>query len=248
MPLRYIRRDIAWAESEVIAVPSGSSFDAPGKAELAVIRRAGKELERRVRVLPPLKPGAIQVLDGLNTDARYIFRVYSPLPAESRKQTLADLEDVYGRIFAQCKKLGCQSAAVALFGAGNHGIAPNLALKAAGQAAEAYLDDHPDFEIIIVLYDRPSFEIARQLQDDIEEFITENYVRAHSYERTRPYGSQAGSESESSMDVLAFQPCMAPSKTLDLEAMDFDAFLEQMGDIDASFSSQLLNLIDKRNE
>lgn len=252
MPLHYIRQSIIRMKADVIAFPAGTSIHHPGQAEKAILEKAGQPLFQAIENKPPLDPSTagIQVFDGYPMKARYLFRVYSPHPEHSEKKTCQALKSTYTRIMQTCTALGCTSVAIPLFGAGSRKISADLAFDAVRKACESYLEEHEDLDISIVLYDKPSFLAARTLHKQVDEFINDHYVHTHTFRRGESDHldrmEQPASPPQTSFDFQqASSSFSIQKKSSEIEDLDFDSYLEQMGQLDESFCTRLLGLIDR---
>ncbi|MBQ9006684.1 MAG: macro domain-containing protein, partial [Atopobiaceae bacterium] len=80
-------------------------------------------------------------------------------------------------------ELGDSSIAFPLISSGIYGYPPAEALAVAVGEIRAFLEDHPDFEVTLCLFDRRATTLTQDLYGAIEQYVDDTYVEDSPYAR-----------------------------------------------------------------
>lgn len=257
MPFKIVRNDITKVRADVIVNTANPNPICASGTDLAIYEAAGKEklLEERASI-GKIARGNVAVTGAYNLNAKYIIHTVGPVWEDGNNHEFEILESCYRKSLLKAVELNCESIAFPLISTGVYGFPKDKALQIAVSVFSEFLLEN-DMQIILVVFDKKSFQLSSQIVGDIDSYIDANYVRrSHSREypvrRSDIVRSGARSEEEyyerllrkeaeysclleEEKETLA-EPCMSPSD-ISLE--------DQLANIGASFHDRLFELIDE---
>ena len=180
MPLRIERNDICKVKADAIVLPANPWLERGRGSSADIYRAAGEaELSAACDKIGYVEYGHVVMTDGFNLPARYIMHAVVPYwdgNADAPKQ----LYSCYRESLERANKCGFESIAFPLLSSGNFKCPKDQALKIANSAIEEFFENYGyDLEVRIVLYDGESFETAKYMYEDIDEYIDNNYVKGN---------------------------------------------------------------------
>ncbi len=179
MPLQIIRSDITNVSADAIVNstnpnPSRSGY---GGADFHIYEAAGRNALQKAREeIGHLDVADIAVSPAFGLSAKYIIHTVGPRWNDGRSGELFALENCYMRALEKARELGCASIAFSLISSGSYHFPKDLALKAAVEVIGNFLQTN-EMDVILVVFDKESFEISAELDNNIKSFIDENYVQ-----------------------------------------------------------------------
>lgn len=258
MPFNIIRNDITKVSADAIVNAANSSLLGGGGVDGAIHHAAGPQLLAECRTLGGCKTGEAKLTKGYALDCKYIIHTVGPVWHGGDRGEEALLRSCYKNSLELAKAKGCESVAFPLISSGIYGYPKDKALDAAVSEFRSFLEEN-EMEIILVIFDRDSFEVSSGIVGRIRQYISDAYAREHT-ERDRksrniaaasgmyqsfgskPTGKISGlfsRKKESSESILLENDsavCCEPKA--DLEGM--------LNSHDESFSESLLRLIDEK--
>ena len=176
MPFQIIRNDITKVKADAIVNTANPKPVIGGGTDSAIYQAAGREqlLEARKKI-GSIEPGQAVYTDAFGLDARYIIHTVGPAWVDGNHGEREILHACYRNSLALAASLKCASIAFPLIATGVYGFPRDEALQIALGEISGFLLAH-DMEVILVVFDRKSFELSGRLIDDIEEYIDENAV------------------------------------------------------------------------
>ena len=255
MPFKIVRNDITKVKADVIVntanpepiCASGTDraiYDAAGREQLLAER---KQIGRIVR-------GEIAVTGAYSLNAKYIIHTVGPVWKDGKQHEFDILENCYRKSLQKAVELKCESIAFPLISTGVYGFPKDKALQIAVSVFSEFLMEN-DIQIILVVFDKRSFQLSSQSVGEIDSYIDANYVadrhRREYSVRLRGVDSREMSEetfyeemlqrSQTENDILndeenvdLAEPCMLSADT---------ALEDQLANIGASFHDKLFELI-----
>ena len=183
MPFTIIQQDITQMQVDAIVNAANTELAMGGGVCGAIFRAAGPEkLQVACDKLSPIKTGQAAITPGFNLPARFVIHAAGPVYRRwDAKQSAQLLRSAYLESLKLALQNGCRSIAFPLISSGIYGYPKDEALQVASAAIKDFLEDH-DMEVYLVIFDRATFAISRELLalshiqrfDAIEEFT--NYT------------------------------------------------------------------------
>ncbi|MDO4465309.1 MAG: macro domain-containing protein [Bacillota bacterium] len=255
MPFKIIRNDITKVRADVIVNTANPKPIYASGTDLAVYQAAGADdLLAERKKIGYIERGDIAVTDAYALNAKYIIHTVGPVWVDGKHREFETLESCYEKSLQKALELGCDSIAFPLISTGVYGFPKDKALQIAVSVFSRFLLEN-DMQIILVVFDKKSFQLSGQLVGEIDSFIDANYIRQKrkSEYRGRPFRSNI-IEADSPYDSELYEECRCYSTKEETEpdllmsvpmpekAMSLEEELENIG---MSFHDKLFELIDK---
>ena len=231
MPFTIVRNDITRMHTDVIVNAANTELRMGGGVCGAIFRAAGeKELQEACDKLSPIHTGEAVITPGFNLPAKYIIHAAGPVyHAWTKEENRKLLSSTYNNSLLLAEEYGCTSIAFPLISSGIYGYPKDEAFLVAKDVIETFLNEH-EMDIYLVLFDRLSFLVSKDLMQDVKSYIDEHYVKEHYDHR--------GSVLNVEFKAMASMPMEASHS--DLSAL--------MDELDEPFNVTLLRLIDKKGK
>ncbi len=175
MPLHILRNDITKMQVDAIVSAADPALSGSGGTESAIRIAAGPALEKAVRELGGCRPGAAKITWGFNLPCRYVIHTAGPIWRGGFFGERRILASCYKSALSLAVKYGCRSVAVPVISSGSFGYPRESALDAAVIAIRSFLD-HNNLTVYLVLFDRETTSLGRNLSEDLQEYIDDNYA------------------------------------------------------------------------
>ena len=260
MPFKIVRNDITKVKADVIVNTANPNPICASGTDLAIYEAAGKEilLEER-RAIGKICRGDIAVTGAYNLDAKYIIHTVGPVWEDGTHNEFDILKSCYRKSLEKALELKCESIAFPLTSTGVYGFPKDKALQIAVSVFSSFLLEN-DIQIILVVFDKKSFQLSGQIVGEIDSYIDANYIRQY---RDREYPARFGRgrrymeplpealqyeerlmRSESDADICMDEEdakCSMPEPCMLSAENSLEDELENIG---ASFHDKLFELID----
>ena len=187
MPFQIIRNDITKVKADAIVNTANPQPTYGGGTDSAIYEAAGKKnllLERKK--IGDIAPGQAAVTPAFNLNAKYIIHTVGPMWQGGDKGEFDILRSCYENTLKLALDLKCKSVAFPLIATGVYGFPKDKALQIAMSVIEPFLMEHT-MKVIMVVFDKKSFELSGKLVETIEAYVDENYVAA---QRKRQYRTE----------------------------------------------------------
>ena len=254
MPFKIVRNDIIKVKADAIVNTANPKPVYAGGTDSAIYHAAGAEelLEERKKI-GCIERGEVAVTDAFALNAKYIIHTVGPVWVDGDHDEFKILENCYIHSLEKALELGCESIAFPLISTGVYGFPKDKALQIAVSVFSKFLLEN-EMQIILVVFDKTSFQLSGQIVGEIDSYIDANYVRR---KRIREYSSRSrigsglrgGSAQEELYEECSFYDsdiAEAEDKLLAIPPasanMSLEEGLEQLG---MSFHEKLFELIDK---
>lgn len=177
MALQIVRNNIINVSADAIVNTANPKVAVGPGVDQAIYQAAGWErlLADREKI-GPMKPGEVAYTPAYDLDAKYIIHAIGPAwrgGGHGERETVALC---YSRSLELAAKLECDSIAFPLMATGTYGFPKDEALKIAIREISDFLLTH-EMEVLLVVYDKESFEVSGRLFTDIKSYIDESEVR-----------------------------------------------------------------------
>ena len=180
MPFQIIRDDITKVKADAIVNTANPKPVFGRGTDYAIYKSAGEEgtkqlLEMR-REIGMIEPGQVRETPAPGLSAKYILHTVGPAWQGGENGEFEILQACYENCLALGAKLGCESVAFPLISTGYYGFPKDKALEIAISVISRFLLTS-DMNIILVVFDRRSFELSGKIFSEIDEFIDEHYAQ-----------------------------------------------------------------------
>ena len=177
MPFKIVRNDITKVKADVIVNTANPNPICASGTDLAIYEAAGKEQLLAERAgIGKIARGDIAVTGAYNLKAKYIIHAVGPVWTDGRHYEFEILENCYRKSLQKALELECESIAFPLISTGVYGFPKDKALQIAVSVFSQFLTEN-EMEIILVVFDKRSFQLSGQIVGDIDSYIDANYVR-----------------------------------------------------------------------
>ena len=193
MPFQIIRHDITKVTADGIVNSANPRPIYASGTDSAIYKAAGAgQLLAERKKIGDIAVGDVAVTPAFNLKAKYIFHTVGPVWYGGGNGELDALASCYRKTLNKAAELGCESIAFPLISTGVYGFPKDKALEIALREISAFLEDH-EMEVTLVVLDRSSFELSKELVEEVKQYITEHYVAEQTQEE---YGHIGYSERE----------------------------------------------------
>ncbi len=184
MPFTIVRQDIIKMKVDAIVNAANTTLKMGGGVCGAIFKAAGAaQLQAACDKLAPIKTGEAVITPGFNLPAKFVIHAAGPV---YQKQSAAQSERLLRSAYTESLRLAvennCESIAFPLISSGINGYPKDEALKVATSAIQNFIFDH-DIDVTLVVFDKSSFTVSRELLGAVESYIDEHYVDTHEIKR-----------------------------------------------------------------
>ena len=177
MPLLIVRNDITEMNVDAIVNTANPLPMVGSGVDRAIYKKAGWMELLRIRMkIGKLAVSNIAVTPALNLKAKYIVHVVGPRWRGGNSREVELLTKCYKNILEAATEYGCESIAIPLISTGNYDFPKELALQIAKETISKYLATN-ELNVYLVVYDRESFQISKNLFDDVQSYIDKKLVQ-----------------------------------------------------------------------
>ena len=255
MPFKIVRNDITKVKADAIVNTANPNPICASGTDLAIYEAAGKkQLLAERKKIGKIARGDVAVTGAYQLQAKYIIHTVGPVWEDGKQHEFDILESCYRNSLQKAVELKCESIAFPLISTGVYEFPKDKGLQIAVSVFSEFLTEN-DIQIILVVFDKKSFQLSSQIVGEIDSYIDANYVadrhRREYSVRSRGVGSREMSEeafyeemlqrSLTEDDILndeenadLAEPCMLSADT---------SLEDQLANIGASFHDKLFELI-----
>lgn len=244
MPFSIVRNDIARVNADVLVNAANERLAAGGGVCGAIFDGAGaSRMAAACARIGRCPTGSAVTTPGFDLPCRWVVHAVGPIWRGGSHGERELLRSCYRSVFAEVARLGAASVAFPLISAGIFGYPVREALDVARAEASAFLDDHPDMEVTLVVFTRDVVAQGVALLGELREYVDDAYVdnSPHLYDRSAELRELCVPDAW----PLAAEPPAAPAPIAG-DLVPPDELAERLAHLDASFSEALLALIDER--
>ncbi len=176
MPFKIIRDDITNVKADAVVNTANPHPVYASGTDAAIYKAAGayKLLAERKKI-GEIGRGQVAVTPAFALPAHYIIHTVGPAWIDGKHGEFDILTDCYENSLAKAAELKCRSIAFPLIATGVYGFPKDRALQIAISVISRFLLTQ-DMQVILVVFDRHSFELSGKLFQDVDAFIDEHYV------------------------------------------------------------------------
>lgn len=244
MPFSIVRNDIARVRADVLVNAANERLAAGGGVCGAIFAGAGaSRMAAACAKIGHCPTGSAVTTPGFDLPCRWVVHAVGPIWRGGAHGERELLQSCYRSVFAEVASLGAASVAFPLISAGIFGYPVREALDVARAEASAFLDDHPDVEVTLVVFTRDVVAQGVALLGELREYVDDAYVERspHLYDRSAELRELRAPEAHPFVAASLAVPAPAAGGPVPP-----DELAERLAHLDAPFSEALLALIDER--
>lgn len=261
MALQIIRNNIVNVQADAVVNTANPLVAVGPGVDQAIYEAAGYDRLLAARAeIGVMEPGRVAYTPAFDLNAKYIIHAIGPAwrgGGYGERETVAKC---YSGALALARELGCESIAFPLLATGTYGFPKDEALRIALNEISAFLMDN-EMEVMLVVYDKESYEVSGKLFSEIKSFIGDSDVAEPTGRGRRERGMGFGGSRilrRKRLDAEGPLIMNAPSydgiagdfdaveESASIEAFSKDALQERIEHMDKTFQEYLLMLIDRR--
>ena len=176
MALQIIRNNIVNVEADAIVNTANPKIAVGNGVDCAIYTAAGWDrlLEARAEI-GEMRPGEAAYTPAFDLRAKYIIHTVGPAWRGGEYGEREAVAECYRNSLRIADELCCESIAFPLIATGTYGFPKDEALRIAMNEISAFLLGH-EMEVMLVVYDKESFQVSGKLFSDISAFIGDNDV------------------------------------------------------------------------
>lgn len=239
MPLQIIRSDITTLEVDAIVNAANPTLLGGGGVDGCIHRAAGPKLLEECRRLGGCETGQAKITKGYQLPSKYVIHTVGPIWRGGGSGERELLTSCYRASLQLAEAHHCKTVAFPLISAGVYGYPKDQALQIALTTIDDFLRDH-EMTVYLVIFDRRSFLISKQLVSHVAAYIDDHYVDTHTDTqaeqlRRKTLAAQAQPPAPAVCAVAGPAPRAAVPQGLH----------NRLRQLDESFSEMLLRKIDE---
>lgn len=178
MPFQIIRNDITKVTADVIVNTANPHPVIGSGTDSAIYAAAGEEqLLAERKKIGEIARGECAVTPAFGLSAKYIIHTVGPIWEDGKHGEMDILRSCYSKSLALAAELKAKSIAFPLIATGVYGFPKDEALNIALSEIGKFLLTN-EMEVILVVFDKKSFELSAKLVHEIDEYIDEHGVGA----------------------------------------------------------------------
>ena len=249
MPLTIVRNDITKLKVDAIVNAANTDLRMGGGVCGAIFGAAGAErLQAACDNLAPIQTGEAVITRGFALPAKYVIHAAGPVYRDGKQGEETLLRSCYKNALDLARKHGCESVAFPLISSGIYGYPKDQALTVATSAIGLWLSNN-DMDVILVVFDKASFALSRELQGEVKAFIDQNYVDEREVNsRSILLEAESFTLYEDAAELRKAPRAAMPTPTSVAAAMRERKPDSVFGRLDEPFSTALLRLIDRKGK
>lgn len=246
MPFTIVRQDITKLKVDAIVNAANTDLAMGGGVCGAIFKAAGAlELQAACDKLAPIKTGEAVITPGFGLRAKFIIHASGPVYSQRNKEQNEQLlRAAYTNSLKRAVENNCISIAFPLISSGIYGYPKDEALQVATSAIQDFLKVY-DLEVTLVVFDKSSFAVSRELLGAVESYIDEHFFEKHQIKRRQLLDAEKGALEEALEEEGIFSPKILESMQAPLARAGIDDFVDNL---DEPFSMTLLRLIDAKGK
>ena len=176
MPLTIVRNDITKLTVDAIVNAANTQLRMGGGICGAIFSAAGaQELQNACDKLSPIQMGEAVLTKGFGLSAKYIIHAAGPIYQGGKQNEEYLLRSCYSNSLDLAKEYECESIAFPIISSGIYGYPKAEALSVATSEIGLWLSEN-EMDVFLVVFDKAAFAIMKDLHNDIDSFIDENYI------------------------------------------------------------------------
>lgn len=234
MPLEIVRNDITKMDVDVIVNAANTHLQQGGGVCGAIFSAAGPtELQAACNEIGRCPVGEAVLTDGFNLPAKKIIHTVGPIWQGGTEEEETFLINCYKNSLALAVANGYESIAFPLISSGIYGYPKEQALQIAVATISDFIMEHEIF-VYLVVFDRQTVKLSKNLSVSLREYIDENYVKEQNTQFLRERREQPDVYGDFVLESEEYS-------TVQKRSLE-----DVIDELEESFSESLLRLIDQK--
>jgi O-acetyl-ADP-ribose deacetylase len=252
MALYIQRNDITKIQVDAIVNAANSQLQKGGGVCGAIFSAAGVDkLQQACDKIGSCATGDSVITKGFDLPSKYIIHAVGPVWQGGNASERELLRNVYISSLNLAKENKCKSIAFPLIATGIYGFPKKDALDIARNSISDFLVGN-DMTVYLIVFDKQSFVISKDIIDNIQEYIDDNYVDENlDRQRSRKMAYPLTHQELKSDERLEICQSISYNK---IDEGDIAEDAEYLGNgledilarLDETFSQMLIRLIDEK--
>ena len=167
MPLELVHGNIAAERSCAVVTAANAQLRGGGGVDGVIHRAAGPGLLQAIRAIGGTPTGSAVITPAFDLAAqgvRHVIHAVGPIWRGGDQGEAALLSGAYRQSLELAAAAGCQSISFPAISTGVYGYPLAEAAEVALSTIGAFLADHPDMQVRLVLFDQGSFTAVQRVQ------------------------------------------------------------------------------------
>lgn len=167
MPLELAQGDIAAETACAVVTAANKELVGGGGVDAAVHRAAGPELLRAIRKIGGTPTGTAVITPAFDLESqgvRHVIHAVGPVWRGGGHGEAALLAGAYRSSLELAHAAGCRSVSLPAISTGVYGYPLDAAARVTLATVEAFLEQHPDLRVRLVLYGEAAYRAFAQAQ------------------------------------------------------------------------------------
>ena len=274
MALQIVRNNIINVEADAIVNTANPKVAVGRGVDLAIYEAAGREkLLAARKEIGEMIPGQAAYTPAFDLNAKHIIHTIGPAWRGGNFGERETVAACYRNSLWLAKKLECESIAFPLLATGTYGFPKDEALRIAMAEISTFLLEN-EMEVMLVVYDKESFQVSGKLFSDIKTLIDDSEVermvaseperRRRLFRHNAEKAVSAPGYSEAKLDYrkieaedeevfidydlsdVHIEECVPLGKASGSFPTESESLDERMLHLDKTFQQYLFMLIDRR--
>ncbi len=239
MPLIIVRDDITKMKVDAIVNAANESLRGGGGVDGAIHKAAGAGLLKECIALSGCETGKSKITKGYKLPCKYVIHTVGPIWMGGEKGEEELLESCYTSALELAVQNDIDSIAFPLISTGEYQFPTEKAFKIAAEVVQRFLLEH-EMTIYIVVFDSNSFNISKELYNNVSQYIDDNYVD----KTIMKYARRMVVEADYSVEEI----CVSSEPQVCKAAKALRTLDNIVSKVEDTFSQRLLKLIDIKNK
>jgi O-acetyl-ADP-ribose deacetylase len=161
--LELVEGDITQQDTEAIVNAANEELRVGGGVDGAINRAGGPQIQAEARKIGRCPTGQAVITTGGDLKARYVIHTVGPIYQDGRRGEPELLASAYRESLKLASAKGLKSVAFPSLSTGVYGYPVAAAARIALQTVKAYLQEHPEIELVrFVFFGKPTYEAYAQ--------------------------------------------------------------------------------------
>ena len=179
MALKIVRNDITKMNTEAVVNTANKDVCVGAGCDYAIYSAAGfhELLKYRKEHIGCASFGDAFITPGFNLQAKYIIHVVSPVYEDGNSGETEKLRECYKNALKIAVDNNIKSISFPLISTGSFGYPKEEGIRIAVDEINAALLKN-DLDIFLVIFDEKSLKVSERINDNLNNYISDNYVKA----------------------------------------------------------------------